>query len=273
MTLRKICGLTDCFSKNTRKKIRNLRNLRISIWIASRRTLAMTKKEPELSKPTLLGKALRIAAIILFGLTVVFSLLAGIGTSCVALGAEKYASMRTLVPFKFLYLIFVVLTIAASLYGIRALIGLVKNRPAAFKEALWALFACLALAVAQVAASRLLRGKSMPNDMRVYISLITLVVFLVLRIPRIWSQAGIDGAGGDTGSLAAGASLFICGIAVLTVQWWAGPTHTFDGVNFADAWHVQLAVLGWGLVVGSLAPLRRIIRGRDRVEELPTAMG
>ena len=231
----------------------------------------MTKKEPELSKPTMLGKALRIAAIILFGLTVVFSLLAGIGTSCVALGAEKYDSMRALVPFKFLYLIFVVLTIAASLYGIRALIGLVKNRPAAFKEALWALVACLAVAVAQVVASRLLRGKSMPNDMRVYISLLTLIVFLVLRIPRLWSQAGMGNPGGDTGSLAAGASLFICGVVVLTVQWWAGPTHTWEGVNFADVWHVQLAVLGWGLVAGSLLPLRKYVRGSVATEESATS--
>ncbi len=231
----------------------------------------MTKKEPELSKPTMLGKALRIAAIILFGLTVVFSLLGGIGTSCVALGAEKYASMRALVPFKWLYLIFVVLTIAASLYGIRALIGLVKNRLAAYKEALWALLACLLLAVAQVVASRLLRGKSMPNDMRVYISLLTLIVFLLLRIPRLWSQAGMGNPGGDAGSLAAGASLFIGGVVVLTVQWWAGATHTWEGVNFADVWHWQMAVLGWGLVVGSLLPLKRFVRGSAAAEEIATS--
>jgi len=215
------------------------------------------------SKPTLLGKIVRIVAIILFGLTVVFSLLGGIGTSCVALGAEKYESMRALVPYKWLYQLLVVVTIAASIYGIKALLNMVKNRPSAFKEALWALVACLALAVIQVAASRLLRGKSMPNDMRVYISLLTLIVFLVLRIPGVWNRSGMGQGDGDGGRLAAGISLFICGAAILTVQWWAGPTHTWNGVNFADAWHVQLAVLGWVLVAGSMLPLVKVAWGEE----------
>ena len=43
---------------------------------------------------------------------------------------------QALVPYKWLYQLLVVLTIAASIYGIKALVDLVKNRPAAFKEAL-----------------------------------------------------------------------------------------------------------------------------------------
>ena len=37
-----------------------------------------------------LGKVLRITGLILLGLTAFFHLMGGIGTSCVALGAEKY---------------------------------------------------------------------------------------------------------------------------------------------------------------------------------------
>jgi len=40
------------------------------------------------------------------------------------------------------------------------------------------------------------------------------------------------------------------GICTLTVHIWAGPTHTFGGFNFADVWHVQLLIAGWGMVLG-----------------------
>jgi hypothetical protein len=215
------------------------------------------------------GKTIRILAVILFGLTVVFSLMAGIGSTCVALGAEKFSSMAALIPYKWLYQILVILTLGAALYGAKALVDLVKNRKAAFKEAVMAIIACLIVAVAQVIASRMLRGKSMPNDLRVYISLAALLAFGLLRLPPVWRQSGM-GAGGDSGALAAGLSLFISGVSILTVQWWAGPAHTWEGVNFADAWHTQLALLGWGLVVGSLWPLTKTLRSRQSEAELVT---
>ena len=146
-----------------------------------------------------LGKTIRILAVILFGLTVVFSLMAGIGSTCVALGAEKYSSMAALTPYKWLYQILVVLTIAAALYGAKALVDLMKNRKAAFKEAFLAIIACLILALIQVIASRILRGKSMPNDLRVYISTFTLLVFLLLRMPTIYRQSGMGDAWGRRG--------------------------------------------------------------------------
>jgi hypothetical protein len=219
-------------------------------------------------QPIWFGKIIRIVAIILFGLTVVFSLMAGIGSICVALGAEKYGSMAALAPFKWLYQLLVVLTIGASLYGVKALVDLVKNREAAFKEALIALIACLGLALVQVIASRILRGKSMPNDLRVYISLVTLLVFGLLRLPPVWNRTGMGRPGGDSGALAAGLSLFSAGVAILTVQWWAGPAHTWGGVNFADTWHTQLAVLGWSLVAGSIIPLAKAVKYRPKVVEL-----
>lgn len=200
----------------------------------------------------MLGKILRIVAIILLGLTAVFSLLGGIGSTCVAFAAEKYPSMSAIVPYKWLYMLFVFLTIAASLYAVRATVNLIRGRPGAYRQALIAILACLGLALAQVISSRLLRGKSMPNDLRVYISFLALVVFLLLRIPRLWQQSGLGNPGSGGAGLGAGAALFLSGATVLTVHLWAGPTHTFGGINFADVWHTQLSLLGWGLIVASL---------------------
>jgi hypothetical protein len=217
----------------------------------------------------MLGKIIRIAAIILLGLTAVFSLLGGIGSTCVAFAAENWESMAAIVPFKWLYMIYVVLTIAASLYAVRATVNLVRNRPGAYREAILAILACLLLATAQVISSRLLRGKSMPNDIRVYVSFLALVVFLLLRIPRIWQQSGLDrpNTGGGTG-LAAGPALFLSGVTVLTVHLWAGPTHSFGRVNFADVWHIQLTALGWALIAAGLLALGHELRRSTRVEKL-----
>ena len=77
-----------------------------------------------------MGKFLRILGLILLGLTAFFHLMGGIGTSCVALGAEKYDSMVGIVPFKWLYQLFVVTTIAIAIYAIRATVrfGKAKGR-------------------------------------------------------------------------------------------------------------------------------------------------
>jgi hypothetical protein len=218
-----------------------------------------------------LGKILRIAAIILLGLTAVFSLLGGIGSTCVAFAAEKYPSMSAIVPFKWLYILYVILTIAASLYAVRATVNLARNKPGAYRQAIIAILACLGLALAQVISSRLLRGKSMPNDLRVYVSFLALVVFLLLRIPRIWQQSGLGNPGSGDPGLAAGAALFLSGATVLTVHLWAGPTHTFSGVNFADVWHLQLTLLGWGLIALSLVLLGRELARSLNQEKLQQA--
>jgi hypothetical protein len=39
--------------------------------------------------------------------------------------------------------------------------------------------------------------------------------------------------------------LLLSGLLTLTTQYWAGPTHMFAGINYADAWHTELAFIGW----------------------------
>jgi hypothetical protein len=208
---------------------------------------------------TTLGKILRTIVILLVGMTAALALLSGIGTTCVALGAQKYASMAGLVDFKGLYLFYVVATIAAAVYAIYATVELLRGKLNSYRDALLSLSAILVLGMAQVVTSRLLRGSSMPNDLRVYLSGFTLLVLLLLHTPKIWNQLGIGPADGGGGGLAAGASLFLAGVLVLTAQVWAAPSHTFNGVNYAGEWHTQLLVLGLGLLLASALFLARWI--------------
>jgi hypothetical protein len=226
-----------------------------------------------MNQRTTTGKILRLVAIVLLSLTAAFTLLGGIGTSCIALAASRFAedseNMAKLVPYQWLYFILMVLTIAAAIYAIRATVRLARSRPKSYRDALIAILACLFLAAFQMISSRLLRGGSQPNDMRVYASALTLLVFLLLRIPSLLQAAQLENpsAGGDR---AAGpAALVVAGITVLTVHLWAAPSHTFSsGVNWADVWHSQLAVLGWGLVIGGVVLFaRRALATRNVAEE------
>ncbi len=82
-----------------------------------------------MSEPTKFGKFLRIVGLILLSLTAIFHLMGGIGTTCVALGAEKYDSMAGIIPFKWLNQLFVVVTIAIAVYAIRATIRFARSKP------------------------------------------------------------------------------------------------------------------------------------------------
>ena len=219
-----------------------------------------------MTNSTTTGKVLRTIGIILMGLTTAFNLMGGIGTSCVALGAEKYESMAGLVDYKWLYQIFVVLTLAASIYGIYALVALIKGKPGDYKATLVALLSVAVLTVIHIAVSRALRGKSQPNDMRLYITLFTLAVFLLFRLPGVWKQIGLGRSGGSPSGTAAGLAMIVAGATLLTVHLWAAPTHTFGGFNFAGVWRTQLSIAGWALAGGGLGSLVWIAIGQPAHE-------
>ncbi len=59
-----------------------------------------------------------------------------------------------------------------------------------------------------------------------------------------------DGAQ-ETGRYAAAVALAAVGLLALTIQFLMAPTHTIGGVNYADAWHTALTVIGIGLLAAS----------------------
>ena len=104
--------------------------------------------------------------------------------------------------------------------------------------------------------SRLLRGGSMPVDMVVYTTLLTLVVFLFFKLPPIWHGVNYEKPpGGEKISRNAVAIVLACiGALTLTIQFLMAPTHTIGGINYADVWHATLSLLGAGLLLaGAIA--------------------
>ncbi len=202
---------------------------------------------------TTLGKILRIVAIILMTLTAAFTILGGVGTSCVAFAPDNpgWAEMGgKLAPYQWLYILFVLVTVAFGVLGARAVVQLIRGRANAYRDALIALVGGAVVGIIHILVSRSLRGSSMPVDMVVYTTILTLVYFLILRIPALWQQVGLDQpASANTAGTTGGLAAILAGVLALTVHLWAGPTHTWNGVNWADAWRPTLTVTGWGLVL------------------------
>lgn len=217
------------------------------------------------------AKFLRVLGIILMGITAAFTLLGGAGTTCIALAAENFGEKwAPLVPYKWLYILFVIVTLAIGAMGVRAVVLLIQGKASAYRSALLALILGIVVGVIHMLVSRSLRGGSMPVDGVVYTTVLTLIVFLLFRIPAVWQGVNFEkpSSNPDLPRNAAAITLLFSSLLVLTVQFWAGPTHMFAGVNYADAWHLQLTVLGWGLfLVGIMllvsSPLKRSLRARE----------
>jgi hypothetical protein len=138
----------------------------------------------------------------------------------------------------------VLVGIALGILGIRATILLVKGTEKSYHQALYVLVAGVVIGVIHIFASRALRGSSMPVDAVVYTTVLTLIIFLLFRISSIWQ--GVNFARGDAKSNrpAGGAAAIILGLLALTIQYTMGPTHTWNNVNYADAFNLSMTGLG-----------------------------
>lgn len=197
----------------------------------------------------MLGKILRIIGIILIGLTSALMVLGGIGTICIAFWPEKYPSLAMMIPYKPIYQVAAILTIIGGLLGIWMTIKLRCFNEKNFLYAVLILLLSLATAGVKMYFSNKVRGSVAPTNIRFYFTLFTLAYFLIMRIPGVWetvrSKTHQDN-GGDTGAAVAA---IIAGVLTLTVQVWAGPTHTFNGVNYADVWYGEMMIAGWALIL------------------------
>lgn len=210
------------------------------------------------------AKTLRVIGIVLMSLTAAFTLMGGAGTSCIALNPTGFGpKFAAIAPYQWLYILFVLVTVAIGIMGIRAVVLLVKGKRNAYRYSMIALIAGAVVGIIHMLVSRALRGSSLPVDMVVYTTVLTLVVFLLFRIPAIWQGVNYAKPTGEkkTGKQALSIALAATGILTLSIQFIMSPTHTVNGINYADVWHAALSVIGSalvlsGIVVGILTSIR-----------------
>jgi hypothetical protein len=210
-------------------------------------------------------KAIRIMAIVLVGLTAVVNVLGGAGTSCAAFAPERWDAMKPLASLQWLYQMLVFTVVGAGVAGAWTTYTLARARKNAYATALAILIASIVLALVQMIASRALRGKSMPTDLRLYVSAITLLALLALRLPGVWEKAGMGGAGGSASGgnwqTPTGLASILMGAVVLTTPLWASESHFLDGYNWVNVWRTELLLSGLALLVGGgwVLALRRAL--------------
>ena len=201
-----------------------------------------------------MGKFLRFVGIILMGLTATFTLLGGIGTTCVALAAEKFPSMTGIAPYKWLYVIFVISTVAIGVMMFRATLLLTRSKSNAYRYSVVSLFLGILIGAIHMAVSRNLRGSSMPVDAVTYTAVLTLIVFLLFRIPGVWEKVDFSKAKSSDNQKAGGMAAVVSGLLALSIQFWMAPTHTFNSsINYGDAFHLSMTIIGWSLVLSRCA--------------------
>lgn len=224
----------------------------------------------------MLGKVLRIVGIVLLALTSVAVLLGGIGTFCVAFKPTGYGPIfAPIARFQWLYILYVVTGVLFGVMGILATIALIKGKSNGYRQAITMLVLSLVVGIIHIISSRALRGSSQPADMIVYVNALTLLVFLLFRIPGIWNQIGFTKRDDHTTGFGTGVAMIVVGVITLTVQIWAGPTHMLDGINYADVWHLPLAIVGWALTLGGGIILGRYVLAEPELDEVvaPVAIG
>ena len=214
-----------------------------------------------MSTNSVFSKILRFIGIFFMSLTAGFTILGGAGTTCAALLPTKWDSMAPLAPYQWLYILYVIITIAIGVLGIRAVVKLVKGHKDGYKATMVALIAGVLIGGLHIYTSRMLRGSSMPVDAVVYTTVLTLVIFLLFRIPPIWRGVDYSKAPRKEKKISAGMSSIVVGVLCLSIQFLMAPTHTWDGINYAAAYSTSMiisaiACIFLGLVL--LTPFERI---------------
>ena len=179
------------------------------------------------------GKILRVIAILFMGLTAAMNLLGGIGTVCAAFLTKQFPPMWVFLDYQWLYQSLMIVTILIGLAGVWATFRLVKGDKTAYRNALILLLVGAVVAAVQYFASLAIRGKAAPANVKFYVNVLTLLFFLLLKLPGIRERVNFNQSGGDgVGQTAAGLTAIITGLVVLTTSLWVGGSHVYEGANW-----------------------------------------
>ncbi len=216
------------------------------------------------------SKALRTAAIIFFGGTTAMNLLGGVGTTCAAFSNNIGYKMafRAILDYRWLYQGLVVTTILIGLAGISVTIQMVRGGPKVYKNAIIVLLIGTILGGVQFFASMILRGSATPANVKFFTNMFTLIAFLALNLPSLRDKVDFSGSDDNIDkTTATGLTAIIAGGLMLSVFFWAGPSHTFFGENWTYVFFMPLVVCGSLLVAGGVAALIWVVKDALRQGE------
>lgn len=204
-----------------------------------------------------LGLVLKIVLALLAGATTVMTLLGAVGTACLAWNGDKYPKVAFgwIVPLMPTFQMLVYVSLAAGIALAIVTYALVRGDKWFYLGGLIFLIIAGSAAGYQMYLSSSSRNipffNAAPTNVRLYITLATLVAFLVIRFPGIWNKSGLDkpGSGKSNFTTPTGLALMLCGTMFVTAPLWASPEHVVDGFNYVTTLAVPLSVDGVALIV------------------------
>jgi len=208
------------------------------------------------------GKVLRSVGLIFFGLATAMNLLGGIGTTCAAFLTKQYPPYWALIKqdMQWLYQGLVVTTVLIGLVGIWVLIELIRGKKNAFRNALIVLVIGTILSGIQFYYSMQLFGKATPANVKFFSNALTLILFLIFLIPGVRQKVSFTkNEGGTDKETAGGLAAIMVGILLLTTPIWAGPSHTYQGMNWVHLLQTELNISGILLTGGGIAILAKVL--------------
>ena len=218
------------------------------------------------------GKIMRVLAIIFMGITAAMNILGGTGTVCAAFLTENFPSMSAILGHEWIYQILMVLTVGLGLGGVWATILLIRSKEQAYRNALLLLAAGALLGGIHYYASLTLRGKAVPANMKFYVNVFTLLIFLLLRLPGIRNRVHFTKPDG-TGEVAGGLTAVITGLLVLTTAQWVGASHMAGGMNWVLVLHEPLIGMGTALLILGLGRVGIFAASRKRTTSTLASTG
>jgi len=204
------------------------------------------------------GKTLRIIAIIFMGLTTAMNILSGVGTSCAAFFTKQYPPFWDIIvaDVQWLWQSFVVVTLVIGLIGIWVTVQLVRGKSNAYRNAMILLIVGTIVNGIHTYYSYTVLGGILPIVVTLLTNIVTLVLFIIFGTPGLKEQIDFDGEGDSiSGATATGLTAILVGAILLSTSSWAGPTHTFDGVNLVNVLRIPLLAGGAISSLGGLALL------------------
>ena len=215
-----------------------------------------------------LGATLRGVLVVLMGMTTVMTLLGAVGTSCLAWNGNLYgAAFKWIVPYMPTYQMLVYVSLVAGVAATLVCYAIVRGDKWFYIGALVTLVVAGGAAGVQMYYTSSLKDVSFfatpPTNIRFYITVVTLIAFLSVRIPGIWNKSGLGNPTGGKGGFTAptGMALILGGLAILTTPLWAGAPHTVDGYNLVLTLEVPLLVDGMLMLIAGVCLLfaRRLL--------------
>ena len=205
-------------------------------------------------------KVLRISAIIMMGMTAAMNIFGGAGTYCAAFSNDIGYRMAfiALKDYRWLYQILCVTTLLTGIAGVIALVKLIRGKPGVYRFTMIVLGIGTVLGGTHFFASLTLRGAATPANVKFFINLATLILFIIFQLPGIKDKVDFSQPMEKSEKeSAAGLVSILVGITALTIFAWAGPSHTYFGENWVYVLEIPLLVVGTTLIVGGFITVLR----------------